>query len=302
MDEVADAVACEALDVLGASGVTVVLSHQGNPLVARVLASRGFVADHASREPNVNLSGETITALTVRRRTSLFAESFEELESEAPASARIADRLGVRAIASIPLTVGEQTGAFSVLQDAPRRFSHSDRSFLELLARSCEQGLLRASLFEAEKSARTRSDILQALTATLSGAAAVSDVGSAFLDHALGHLAAGSGALLLLDDRTQTLQSVAIGGSGDTRGHWPDTVPVEASFSRRRPFGAPRPSACRAGRRSRNVSLRLPRPWGGLLARDMQARWSSRAEPSGHTASCSNRSVRSGSRTSDCCP
>ena len=230
MGDVAEAVASEALAVLNASGVTIVLARATDPAVGDVLASQGVVAEHARDEPTIDLAGGTITARSVRLGEAQYAESVQELGVDAPASVRVANRFGVRAIASLPLAVGVRRGAFSVLLSESRRFHPEERRFLELLARSCEQGLLRASLFEAEQAARTRSDILQALTATLSGAVVFSEVGAAFLDHALRHLGAASGAVLLLDEDGQRLSSLAIGGSGPTRDHWLSSIPADGAY------------------------------------------------------------------------
>ena len=230
MGDVATAVASEALAVLNASGVTVVLARASDPSVGDVLASRGLAAEHARSEPTVNLAGNTITAQSVRLAEPVYAESEQELESGSPESARVADSFGVRGIASLPLVVGDRRGAFSVLLSESRRFYPEERRFLELLARSCEQGLLRASLFEAEQAARTRADILGALAATLSGAVAVSEVGSAFLDNALRLLTASSGALLLLDEEQDTLNAVSVGGASPSRDLWLPSIPVDESY------------------------------------------------------------------------
>jgi serine phosphatase RsbU (regulator of sigma subunit)/anti-sigma regulatory factor (Ser/Thr protein kinase) len=230
MGDVATAVASEALAVLDASGVTVVLARASDPSVGDVLASRGLAAEHARSEPTVNLTGNTITAQSVRLAEPVYAESEQELESGSPDSARVADSFGVRGIASLPLVVGERRGAFSVLLSESRRFHPEERRFLELLARLCEQGLLRASLFEAEQAARTRADALRALAATLSGAVAVSEVGSAFLDSALRLLTASSGALLLVDDERESLNAVSVGGASPSRDLWLPSIPVDDSY------------------------------------------------------------------------
>ena len=133
-------------------------------------------------------------------------------------------------MATLPLVVGDRRGAFSVLLGESRRFFPEERRFLELLARSCEQGLLRASFFEAEQAARTRADVLQALAATLSGAVAVAGVGGAFLDSALRHLPAASGALLLADDEGRTLTAVATAGSAESRACWPSSIPIDEGY------------------------------------------------------------------------
>jgi serine phosphatase RsbU (regulator of sigma subunit) len=230
MDDVADAVASEALVVLGASGVTVVLGRGSDPTVGDVLASRGAVAEHAASQPTVNLLGDTVTAACIRNGEALYAETLDQLERSWPASAGVARDMNLGAIACVPLQVHERRGALSVVFDEPRPFEQEDRTFLFLLARTCEQGLLRAALYDAEQSARKRSGILHALAAKLSGAVALSDVGAAFLDHALDHLGAGSGSLLLAEPESNTLAAAAIGGSGATRSRWLRTLDADGSY------------------------------------------------------------------------
>jgi GAF domain-containing protein/anti-sigma regulatory factor (Ser/Thr protein kinase) len=230
MGEVAEAVASEALTVLDAAGVTVVVARADDGWTGDVLASRGLVAAYANSEPQVSLESSTVTAEAIRSLQPLFVESEQQLEAGWPASARVAHDVGVRAIACLPFEVGKRRGALSVVLSEARPFLTEERTFLELLARSCEQGLLRASLYEAEQAARSRSDILHALAATLSGSVAVAEVGSAFLDHALDHLSAGSGSVLLVDEDETTLTSVAVGGSGATRSRWLSSLSVTGDY------------------------------------------------------------------------
>jgi serine phosphatase RsbU (regulator of sigma subunit) len=230
MHDVAEAVASEALAVLDASGVTVVLSRANDESRGDVLASRGSVAAYATNEPVVNLRGETVTAAAIRGGHALYAESLEQLEGSWPASARIARQMELGAIACVPLEVHERRGAVSVVFDEQRPFEPEDRTFLFLLARACEQGLLRAALYDAEQSARKRSGILQTLSAKLSGAVALSDVGSAFLEQVLDHVGAGSGSLLLADSESNTLVATAIGGSGATRSRWLSSLDADGAY------------------------------------------------------------------------
>jgi serine phosphatase RsbU (regulator of sigma subunit) len=230
MHDVAEAVASEALAVLSASGVTVVLSRAEDEFLGDVLASRGTVAAYATSQPVVNLQGDTVTAACIRDRQALYAETLEQLEGSWPASAGIARQMELGAIACVPLQVHERRGALSVVFDEPRPFEQEDRTFLFLLARTCEQGLLRAALYDAEQSARRRSGILQALSAKLSGAVELSDVGSAFLEQALDHVGAGSGSLLLADPESNTLVATAIGGSGATRSRWLTSLDADGAY------------------------------------------------------------------------
>ena len=189
-----------------------------------------MVAAHATSEPSVDLGLGTLTAASIGSATALYAESVEQLEAEWPASARVARALGVGAVACVPFRVGDRAGALSVVLAEPRPFGPEERTFLELLATACQQGLERASLYEAERTARTRADSLHELSSALSGALSPEDVGRAFLDHALGLVSGGTGALMLADAENRMLVRAAIGGSGSTRGLWLPSVPVDGAF------------------------------------------------------------------------
>src|SRR5262245_36513312 len=230
MHDVAEAVASEALGVLSASGVTVVLGRGSDETVGDVLASRGSVAEYAASRPTVNLRGDTVTAACIRDGQALYAETLAQLEGSWPASAGVARQMDLGAIACVPLQIYERRGALSVVFDEPRPFEPEDRTFLFLLARTGEQGLLRAALYDAEQSARKRSVSLQALSAKLSGAVALSEVGAAFLEQALDHVGAGSGSLLLADAESGMLVATAIGGSGATRARWLPSLDADGAY------------------------------------------------------------------------
>src|SRR5262249_52912690 len=153
-------------------GVTVVLAGSEEDTTAEVIASSGFVDAYAADEPFVNLAGNTVTAAAIRSGRPAIAETLEELEVWWPRSAAVARELGVGAIACVPLRVGDRPGAISILMKKATHFEQEQLTFLDLLARACEQGLVRATLYEAERAARTRFEVLHALSAALSGAAA----------------------------------------------------------------------------------------------------------------------------------
>lgn len=226
---VADAVAREASAVLGVLGVTVLLSRDGSDEGAEALASCGRVEPHARSEPIVRLDAGTVTASAIRLDRSVFTESSAELEAGWPASFAVARRIGVEAVACVPIRVGARRGAISVV-DSARRFSEEERRFLDLLARVCEQGILRAELYEAERDAHTRAELLQGLAAALSGALLPADVGVAFLNRALGHVGAASGALMLVEPDGETLVAAAVAGEGTLRRRWLASLPVSGAY------------------------------------------------------------------------
>jgi len=228
--DVAVAVTKEARGVLGADGVTVLLTGPEPSDRAEVIASSGTVERHAAGEPTIGLEAGTLTAAAIRAGEPLYAESVGEPAAAWPASAAVASSLGVGAIACEPLQVGDRLGAISVVFASPKRFLPEERRFLGLLARACEQGLLRAELYEAEREAHARSDLLHDMSAALSGALEPADVGDAFLERVIGFLGASSGSLMIADGAGQTLEAAAIAGSGSTRPLWLSTMPVDGPY------------------------------------------------------------------------
>jgi serine phosphatase RsbU (regulator of sigma subunit)/transcriptional regulator with GAF, ATPase, and Fis domain/anti-sigma regulatory factor (Ser/Thr protein kinase) len=230
VEEFATVVTAEAQAVLGAAGVTVVLARDAADTSAEVIAASGFIDAYAAREPYVNLEGKTVTAAAIRSAKPAIAETLQELDTWWPLSAAVARELGVGAIACLPIQVGDRPGALSILMKKSTHFEQEQLTFLDLLARTCEQGLVRASLYEGERAARTRFEVLHALSAALSGAVASRDVGTAFLEHALGYAGAGSGALMLADETGENLSAAAIAGSGKTEPRWLSSLPVQEGF------------------------------------------------------------------------
>jgi GAF domain-containing protein len=230
VQDVAVAVTTEALKVLAADGVTVLLARSGSATSAEVLASAGSVERHATGEPVVSLEAGTLTSAVMRARTARYVESLEELAASWPASAAVAEELGIGAVACVPLHVGERPGAISLVVEGAKRFLPEERTFVELLARACEQGLLRAELYEAERDAHARSELLHDLSAALSGALEPGDVANAFLDRVLDYTGAGSGALMLVDPDGETLVAVSVAGSGATRRRWLPSLAVDGDY------------------------------------------------------------------------
>ena len=239
VEELAEAVAAEALEILDASGVTVLLSRPGEPRTADVLATRGGVADYARAEPVVDLDSETVTAYAIRTQTAVFVETPEELEREWPRSAQVAEEVGVAAVACVPIHVGARVGALSVVVSRPRRFPPEERTFLRLLARACEHGLVRAALYETELEARNRADTLHHLSAGLSRALVPAEVGGTFLDHALaavrgvGGVGGVGGVVMLADRHRGVLETIAgRGAHGRVETLQVDAAAIEAAAFR----------------------------------------------------------------------
>jgi len=231
VEELAGAAATEALEILDASGVTVLLSRPGETDAVEVVASRGDVAAYARDEPAVDLGSATVTAEAIRTQTAVFVEAPEELERAWPRTAQVAEKMGVGAVACVPIRVGDRVGALSVVVSRPRRFPPEERTFLRLLAQACEHGLVRAALYETELEARNRADTLHRLSAGLSRALVPAEVGAVFLEHAVAAFRGVGGSVMLVDARRGSLDAIARSGRGGAESLAVDAPDVEsASF------------------------------------------------------------------------
>ena len=300
MHDVAEAVASEALAVLSASGVTVVLSQAEDESVGDVLASHGTVAAYATNQPWSTFSGGTVTAASIRDGQALYMETLEQLEARGPpppgwpvgwSSARS------RAFRSRSMSAGARSAWCSRASAVRAGGPH----LLFLLARTCEQGLLRAALYDAEESARRRSGILQALCPPSSLAPWRSRTSAPRFSSKLSTTSAPEAARCSSPTRSaKTLVVNAIGGSGATRSRWlssldADGAYVVASAYRRGEPVSPRPAPSSSG-----IFRRPPSGSARRRRRPMQARSTSGAGGSARSVSCSSRSDVSRPRTSGC--
>jgi GAF domain-containing protein len=117
----------------------------------------------------------------------------------------------------VPLVAAGQAFGFMALRFAGTRvFAHAERELLLTFARQSGQALERARLYERERKAREWLGRLQAVTAAVSGASNVDDVGEAVIDQALVSLGASAGVVALVD-RKGMLRQLAAGGADEPR-------------------------------------------------------------------------------------
>ncbi|MEO7965507.1 MAG: GAF domain-containing protein [Gemmatimonadaceae bacterium] len=158
--EVADATMLSALPSLGANrGSVALMSADGNAL--ELASTLGYSAADVVRYRRIVLSERFPLADAARDRKSIFLSSERERRERYPELSALIESNGSGAMAAVPLMrVGEVIGVLGVNWDDSREFDAEDQTFLEALAQQCAQALDRASLFEGERRARARGEMI----------------------------------------------------------------------------------------------------------------------------------------------
>lgn len=239
--EVAEVIVRRTVDALAADAVLVyeLASERGE---LRLLAQAGYSDDVIAAKELLPPDATTPEADVI--------ESGEPLPLRT--RAHIAERYGDAQDAAFepdeessycfPLQVGRRRlGAIRFAYRAPTVL---DSGILAIAGAIFQQGAIaldRSRGYEEELAVRQRAELLQALTAGLSGALSPGDVASAFLDEALGAIGADAAALSVVEGETGQLTPVAWRG-----------IPDDLIEERGVPLAADRPGA-RALRRRRSA-------------------------------------------------
>jgi signal transduction histidine kinase/PAS domain-containing protein len=146
-----------------------------------ILRQTGFDIDLSAADARIPVSGPAPAAASVRTGSAFFLEQREAVRDAFPEIAHVFARVDTEALATVPLSVGGTVvGAMSFTFTTPRAFLAADRDFFLTLGRQAAQALERARLFEAERTARVRTEALQRVTAVLARAQTLADVGRVF--------------------------------------------------------------------------------------------------------------------------
>jgi PAS domain S-box-containing protein len=146
-----------------------------------ILRQTGIVTDLFAPYTRYPISLPTPTATAVRSRTPLFVEDGAALREHFPTLTQLWDVLGIQALASVPLAVGDEVvGGIAFSFQESRQFSDEERSLFLALGRQVAQALERVRLVEAESTARSRAEALQRVTAALARVRTLPDVGRVF--------------------------------------------------------------------------------------------------------------------------
>jgi PAS domain S-box-containing protein len=125
-----------------------------------VVTATGYPEDLLVKFSRFPLDARYPLSDAVRTGRSVYVESVEQLLIDYPQFKTTV--IPHKSLVAIPLYVeGRAIGGLGISFDEPRQFGDEDKIFMESLAQQCSQALERARLFEAERDARTRSELVQ---------------------------------------------------------------------------------------------------------------------------------------------
>ena len=140
----------------------------------------------------------------------IFVESREVLERDWPRLHAELATMRVEATAVFPLVIeGRVLGALTFVWPKAREWDADERTFFRSLASICAQALERTQLMAAERTARARTERLQAVTAALSSALTPADVGHVIATEGAVALGATAAAVAVLTEQGDALRYIA---------------------------------------------------------------------------------------------
>jgi PAS domain S-box-containing protein len=156
--EVIAAVVEHGAAALDASGCVVALrSHDGRTI--ELLGADGMPPDVEAEWKRFSIDAPTPLSYVARTGIALYLESAGDWMEHFPELSRLADSVGHRANAVVPLVIGGASmGALGIAFEQERHFSEEERSFAMTLGRQCSLALERARLLESERAARSEAD------------------------------------------------------------------------------------------------------------------------------------------------
>ena len=155
---VARVIVSEGLPALGASASEVaVLTPDG--VVLELMAVSGLPAEVADAWRRFPVTSRVPLADAVRTTDAVILTSPDDIAGRYPDLAPVLERVNVRAMIAMPMTVdGRALGSLGFSFGGPRTFEDSDVTFTRTLGQQCAQALERARLFAAEQSARAEAE------------------------------------------------------------------------------------------------------------------------------------------------
>ncbi len=161
-EQVAWTVVSQGVAALGAlGGAAFLLDAERAELV---LAGAVAYPDDLIREwARLPLAGSALTAWVVRNQTPAFHGTWNLGQPPSPHALVVRERLGVSALAVLPLIAhGRPLGALALNFVGPRQFGVDERAFMLTLAAQCAQALARAEAYAAEQRARAEAEAARA--------------------------------------------------------------------------------------------------------------------------------------------
>ena len=208
-DEVARAVIDEGIAALGGRSGSLALLREDQG-VLEIVRARGYPDEMVERFRRMPMDADLPLVEAARERRPIFLHTQEERDRRFPEIAAVPRPEGFGPLAAVPLLFeGRVLGAIGL--NFPQGFELGDdeRAFVLNLAQQAAQALERARLFEAERRARAAAEQLQDLTAALSGALTLEQVGAVSMTRGVASLGADAGVLALLTPGGDELEILA---------------------------------------------------------------------------------------------
>lgn len=186
---------------VGANTAAMWLTEGDHLRFVRSLGVKGAARQQHQRIP---LDLDAPVAIAATQRRSQVVSGADEYARVFPASAARLAKIGgdlLGAIAAVPLTHGPSTRGVLLFEwGVTRTLDRDEVAYLELLAAHAVQALERARLFEAERAARARVELLYELAGAVTRAESLQAALEPALDAVCRALAVERASILLFDD------------------------------------------------------------------------------------------------------
>jgi signal transduction histidine kinase len=148
----------QGLRLLGATGGIVARLCE-NREELELVGAVGVPADVVDAYQRFPLTAQLPMAEAVRGERPVWVESPDEMATRFPKFASVLDRLGVRALAAVPVRhMGRVQGAFTLQFDKPRHLAPHERTQLLALGGRFARALYHSRLYFAEREARAEAE------------------------------------------------------------------------------------------------------------------------------------------------
>jgi GAF domain-containing protein len=214
-DEVARVIADKGAAAAGAELTNIAVLDRAAAAWATVFHAPGLSKEIADRYPAVLADTGTPMGAVLLSGGEIWLPSYGATAARYPHLLDVAVGAGAAATASLALTDRHQRviGALGVTWAQAQDFSDAQQAEIRVVARLAADALARAQQLAAERSARQRTEGLQAMMTALVASASLADVTAAVFQHGLLPFGA-SGARLLLVDQQEPGRLVTAGATG----------------------------------------------------------------------------------------
>jgi serine/threonine-protein kinase RsbW len=172
------------LEDLGVAGIEIAVVGVLDGDAIRPVATTGLSEELTARYRSIPAETPGLLAATLRANDTIAVSSAEEYVTRFPDGASVRNETGVESIIGVPLRAadGHVLGVLVVGAFEPDAFADTRRSLVEAVARQCGLVLERAQLFEAERAARERAELLERHASRVAAAGSRQDIAAATIE------------------------------------------------------------------------------------------------------------------------